>query len=231
MDHRVAEEQNAVEKYLLDEFTAEERMDFEAHLFDCAICGEQARQSAIAIANMKAVFREEHEKISEPAQERARWWGWRAWSRMPALVPSLAALALASVVAYQHWVSIPALEQPQVLSSTSIAPLARDEAPVITTDPTLPKFNLDFLVDVPQAYPAYECEFRKEGGATVLKMGSGPKQVGSFTLNILLPTKEFPPGRYVMVLRPATALEKELQRYSFVIQQGGHNEQHANERQ
>jgi len=222
MDHRVAQEQNAVERYLLDEFTAEERLDFEAHVFECTICGEQVRQSAIAIDNVKGVFREERKKVSQAAQEGARRWNWAACFRLPSLVSSVAALALASVVVYQNSVYIPKLLQPQVLSSAVIAPLAREEAQKITRDPQVPYFNLNFLVDVSPPYPAYVCEFRKESGETILKVDSGPEQFGSFTLRVLLPTKKFPPGRYVMVLRPAAAPQTELQRYSFETQQGGH---------
>ncbi len=221
MEHRVAEETQAVERYLLDEFTPEERADFEAHLFDCPVCGEQVRQGAIAIENVKQVFREESE-ISEASRQSGRNQGWAAWFRMPALIPSLAALALAAVVVYQHSVSIPALQQPQVLSSEVIAPLAREAAPVVTIDSRLPMFNLNFEVDAPQAYASYTCEFQRENGAAIVKLNDGGRKVASFTLGVLLPTREFPAGRYVMILRPATEPQTEVHRYPFVIQDGGH---------
>jgi hypothetical protein len=220
MEHRVAEENNAVERYLLGEFGEQERRDFEEHLFDCTICGERVRESAVVIDNLKEVLREEPRGVPERRHERSRGRDWRDWLRLPVLAPSLIAVALASVVGYQNWVYIPALERPQVLSSAVIAPLAREQPPVITTDPQNPKFNVNFAVDVPQPYPDYVCEFRKENGASIVNVDSGPHEVASFTLGIALPTKEFPPGRYVMVLRPASAPQAELQRYSFIIQQG-----------
>lgn len=221
MDHRVAEERNAVERYLLGEFTDDERSEFEEHLFDCTRCGEQVRESAVVIDNLKAVLGEQRESSSEANASRARARDWKAWFRLPMLVPSLAALALATIVAYQNWIYIPALEQPQVLAlNTVVAPLARDEGAVITVDPNPPRFNLNFAVDVQPAYPAYVCEFRKENGSSILSVNSGPQKVASFTLGLVLPTKDFPPGRYVMVLRPASVPQTELQRYNFVIQQG-----------
>src|ERR1700685_2965269 len=141
MEHRVAEQTNAVEMYLLNEFTPQERVDFEAHMFECEICGAQVRQGAVAIENVKQVFRED-DKISEASLQSRRNRGWAPWFRLPVLIPNFAALALAVVVIYQNAVYIPLLEQPQVLSSASIAPLARDAAPVIATDPRLPKLNL-----------------------------------------------------------------------------------------
>lgn len=223
MDHRVAEEQNAVERYLLNEFTPEERKIFEEHLFECVVCGDQVRQSAIAIDNLKAVLNETPQNVTRPARSRAKKRGWSEWLRLPVLVPTLATLALASVAAYQTFIHIPALEQPRILSSLVIAPVARAEAPVITVEPRSSRFNLNFAVDVPQAYPAYVCEFRTANESPVLKLDSGPEPVSSFTLGIELPTNKFPRGRYVMILRPASAPQVELQRYSFAIEDGAHH--------
>jgi hypothetical protein len=222
MDHRVAEERNAVERYLLEEFTAEERREFEEHLFDCTACGEQVRESAVVIDNLKQVLREEPQQSSSaPRAVQARRRDWRDWFRLPMLVPSLAAFALVVVVAYQNRVLIPRLEQPQILSNLVIAPQARETAPLITAEPSQPRFNVNFLVDAPESYPEYICDFRKEDGTSILQVESGPEKVASFTLGIVLPTKDFPPGSYVMILRPVSAPHKEVQRYSFVIQ-GGH---------
>jgi hypothetical protein len=218
MDHRVAEQRNAVERYLLGEYADEERREFEEHLFECAICGEQVRESAIVIDNLKEVLREE----APPISERKRGRDWMDWFRLPMLVPSLAALMLAAVVGYQNWVYIPRLEQPEVLSTFTIAPQARDEAPVITTDRRLPRFNLNFLVDAPETYSSYICDFRNENDASVIRVPSGPEKLASFTLGIALPTKDFPPGRYIMVLRPISSPQTEVQRYPFVIQHGEH---------
>lgn len=219
MTHRVAEEQNAVERYLLGEFNDHERREFEEHLFDCTVCGEQVRESALAIDNLKEVLREDTQpRQAEAKQPRSR--DWKAWFRLPVLVPSLAALVLAAVVSYQNGVVIPDLERPQVLSNLVLAPQVRDAAPVITTDPNQPRFNLNFLVDAPEAFPSYICDFQNEGGTSIVRLQSGPERVASFTLGIVLPTKDFPPGRYVMVLRPMSSPQMEVQRYSFVIQQG-----------
>jgi Putative zinc-finger len=221
MEHRVAEQTNAVETYLLDEFTPEERANFEEHLFDCPICGERVRQGAMAIENMKQVFREEA-VVADPYRRTSANRGWAAWLRVPALFPTLAALALAVLVIYQNWIYIPSLEQPQVLSSDVIAPLAREGAPVVAINRGLRRFNLNFEVDAPQPYASYTCEFRRQDGTAILKLNSGPRDVASFTLGLLLPSNRFPAGRYVMILRPAAEPETEIQRYNFVIQDGGH---------
>jgi hypothetical protein len=73
-------------------------------------------------------------------------------------------------------------------------------------------------VDSPQAYPSYTCDFQSEGERSILKVDSGSRKVAAFTLELLLPSKEFPPGRYVMILRPALQPEKVVSRFSFAIQ-------------
>jgi hypothetical protein len=219
MEHRVAEQMHAVERYLLDEFTLEERADFEAHLFDCPICGEQVRQGAIAMENVKQVFREESD--AREARQGTRNRGWADWFRVPVLIPTFAALALAAIVAYQR-AEVTALERPQLLSSYALAPLARESAPVVPIDMRRPTFNLNFTVDAPRVYNSYRCEFQRADGAPVLKLNCGTQQVASFNLGVLLPTRAFPPGQYVMILRPTSEPQTEVQRYSFVIQDGGH---------
>jgi hypothetical protein len=223
MDHKKAEQNSAVEKYLLNEFTTGERLEFEAHFFDCPICADLVRQGAISIDNIKGVFRENPvrgtviEKTSRPGSR------WFSWVGAPALVPSLAALVLAAVVGYQNLVSIPRLERPLVLSSDVLTSVSRGIAPVIKVDRKQALFNLNFEIDSPQAYPSYQCEFRNQANNIVLSVNSGEKKVASFTLDLLLPTDRFPPGAYAMVLRPDSSPNLELRRYDFVIQDQGEN--------
>jgi len=40
MGHEEAERANAVERYLLNELTDEQRMRFEAHYFECSLCAD-----------------------------------------------------------------------------------------------------------------------------------------------------------------------------------------------
>ena len=217
MDHKLAEETGTVERYLLNELAPEERLAFEEHLFDCPVCGDLVRSGAISIDNVREVLRE------EPSKAMATETGggllkWAAWFRPASLIPSFAALALVAIVCYQNFVYIPSLERPEVLTDNVIAPVARSGGQVITVDRSRPLFNMNFAVDSPQVYALYTCDFQLQGKGTVLKMDSGPRQYASFTLDLLLPVKLFPPGHYVMILRPKTEPATEIQRYEFVVQ-------------
>jgi hypothetical protein len=222
MDHKLAVNSGTVERYLLNELPPDERLAFEEHLFDCPTCGDLVRNGAIAIDNIKQVLREEPDRAMATGAEeegRGRWRrAWSAWFRPAALIPSMAAVALAVVVCYQGLVYIPSIERPEVLSDNVIAPVTRGSAPVIKVDRSRPLFNLNFEVDSPHAYPRYTCEFQLQGQGTVLKMDSGQRQFASFTLALLVPAKLFAAGNYVMILRPEGGPGTEIQRYEFVIQ-------------
>ncbi len=212
MDHKEAERTSAVEKYLLNEFTAGERLEFEAHFFDCPICADSVRQTAISIDNLGSVLRERPAGTTVANKDPKPKFGWFSWLRAPVLVPSLAALILASIVSYQNTVSIPRLQRPLVLSTTVLTSVSRGTAPVIRVDRKQALFNLNFEIDSPRVYSAYECDFQNQKKDTILSVNSGQQKVASFTLDLLLPTKRFPPGNYVMVLRPDSSANIELQR-------------------
>lgn len=125
MDHNIASETYAAERYLLGEMSAEERSDFEEHFAGCRVCGEDVHVGSVFIANAKALFREESRQAS-PTKKKARQWrellkrDWNAWFRLPVTIPALSALALAAVAGYQNLVLIPDLRAPRSLNSPFI---------------------------------------------------------------------------------------------------------------
>jgi hypothetical protein len=225
MDHETAEKTEAADRYLLKEFTPEECVEFEAHYFDCAICADRVRTGSMFIDTAKAVMRAETAQgVSVARGDIGRPSFWQAWFNPSVLTPSLLALGLMIIVGYQNLVTLPDLEKPQLLSSAVIAPTARDEAQTIRIDGMLPRFNLNFMVDSPTLYSNYICEFTNEKGDRILRIESGPRDVSSFTLSLLLASKQFPSGRYAMILRPQSDTRSIVQRYTFVIDRGGSNE-------
>src|SRR5438874_8305064 len=105
MDHNLAVQSHAVERYLLDEMEAQERDGFEEHYFTCADCAREVRAGAEFRANAREVLRRPGQLASEEPRR-----GWFSWT---SLLPVAASLALLSVVAYQNLVVIPALRMPQ----------------------------------------------------------------------------------------------------------------------
>src|ERR1700675_4375258 len=100
MDHEIAVQTGAVERYVLGEMETEEREQFEEHFFECENCSMDVRAGAVFAANTRALARDEARK-----QQAAPSRGWRGWLQ-PAWAPAFAMLLLA-VVGYQSLVSIP----------------------------------------------------------------------------------------------------------------------------
>ena len=125
MDHNLASETYAAERYLLGEMPHEERDEFEEHFFSCRVCGEDVQIASMFIENAKALYRERDLQAS-PALKKALLWreslkrDWVGWLRLPVTVPAFAALALAAVVCYQNAVVIPGLRVPQSVASPLI---------------------------------------------------------------------------------------------------------------
>ena len=239
MDHKLAEKTGAVERYLLGETSAEERAEFEAHYFECPECADHVLKGSIFFDNARAVIREEKMEGSSLSEQASRFpeqnlrFGavpksasrdWFGWLKPAVLVPSFAALVMGTIVGYQNMVTLPALEQPQLLSAVQIAPQARDAGQVVEVDRHRPMFNINFPVDSPRAYPSYLCTFEKpQGGSPVLEMQSGPREFSSFTLGVLLPVSRFPDGAYTLTIRPSAERSRVIQRYTFTVRSGGSN--------
>jgi hypothetical protein len=120
MDHNLAHETYAAERYLLGEMAPEERDEFEEHFFSCRVCGEEVQTASLFVENAKALFRDESLKPL-PAGKGA--WlkrDWLHWLRLPVTVPAFAALVLASIVGYQNIVVIPGLRVPRSMDSAII---------------------------------------------------------------------------------------------------------------
>jgi len=217
MDHTLVQQTKTIDKYLLDELTHEERLAFEEHMFDCPECAAQVKEDFAMVSDLKAVLAEPKATRAE-SPAKASGGGWRTWFKPMTMVPAFASLALAVVVGYQNFVSIPAMLQPQLLETTPFVSATRGTAmqtAIVKHGAAL--FGASFEVVAPTPSPAYVCEFQAEEKGQIANMDCGKHATGEFTLNLLLPAAKFPPGGYTMILRPASDLHAEVSRYSFAV--------------
>ena len=106
MDHQQATQRTAVEKYLLDELTGEERDQFEEHFFDCQECATDLR----ATAGFMAAAKNEFKANPVPKLGSVR----KGKSFFASFSPVLAWSALAAcllVIAYQYAGRLSALQE------------------------------------------------------------------------------------------------------------------------
>jgi hypothetical protein len=190
----MAENLQSVEKYMLDELSADEREQFEEHMFDCAICADKVQRNLAVIDNLKEVLREEPIRAEAPRPEPS----WRRWLQIPSLVPAFAALALACVVGYQNFGGTAA----DVFPVAVLRPVQMASTwPVVLADGKSHVIPVVFRLDSGQP-DAYTCTFVNTAQQPVWQLKTG--YTTARDLGIYLPRKHFPAGHYQMLLRPAS---------------------------
>ena len=203
MDHEVAANSHAVERYLLGEMPLPERDAFEEHYFTCAECAEEIRSASEMMRDMKSALRDFH---SKPQASSRRWFD---WLRQPVLVPTFAAVALAFVVGYQNTAVLPNLRAPRAMNSALILDgRTRGDAPVLKAgDP------LRFLtaLDGVAAAPLFVEIVGPTGSA--VRSGDVEAPAAGRPLDVYFPGS-LSAGRYQLVVREGKE-GKELARSAF----------------
>lgn len=223
MDHDLAVESQACEKYLLGELSPELRDAYEEHYFSCRECATQLRIAAEVIGAGQQIFAETP-ALAVLERTVPELGIWSRWLRPAFAIPVLAGLLL--VVGYQNLVIIPRLKEsqsPRVLPMFSlIAANTRGErTPEFVARPDEP---IGLYVDVPAdpAYSAYDIRLQDPTGKTTPVRSISYAEAQKTQVVILNPDTR--PGNYVIVISgraasgAATAAAKELARLQFAIE-------------
>jgi hypothetical protein len=139
MNHVEAVKTLAIERYLLEEMTPEERESFEEHFFSCAECGEDARHAATMRDGVRSGLAGEGTGVG--AGERGRVLplrsaaaGWRSSVALPWAAAALLAIGLG----YQT-VEGPLLARHQAdsiaLTPSTLRPASRGQEAVVSPGP------------------------------------------------------------------------------------------------
>ncbi len=125
MDHTEAVRLMATERYLLNEFTPEQKEEFEEHFFGCRECALDVRMAAALVEHGPVLVDAAESEESMPAKRPAKP-GWFGWLRPAIVLPAMAVLL--AVIGFQDFVVRPRLEgtiahltQPQVLPSAYLS--------------------------------------------------------------------------------------------------------------
>lgn len=174
MNHQQATQLMAIESYLLDELTPEERDQFEEHFFDCQECSTDLR----ATSGFMDAARKEFRLHPVPKPGTAA----KGKSRVALLRPALVWAALAAsllVIAYQNVVVYPrvkteiaALTTPEILPSLSLVNgnSRGGQIPAVTSGARQP-FLL--LLDIPaeDRFSSYTCLLYSPSGSLFVAGG------------------------------------------------------------
>jgi hypothetical protein len=171
MDHSEALRLQAAEKYVLGELTPALRDKYEEHYFDCQECAADIKAATAFLAASRAQFRSEPREVV-PEKELSQ--GWFAWLRPAVLVPALAVLAAA--LAYQNFVTIPAIKRttaPPTVGSAGFISLigANSRGEAAKSFAIQQNQPLILEVDIPpsQEFSSYVCQIQDAAGHAIFQ--------------------------------------------------------------
>jgi len=181
MDHTLATDSMAVERYLLGELNPDERREFEEHAFTCDECAGAIDTGIAFLDNGRALV------------EGKRRFDWRR--RIMTWVPSSVAAALAVVVGLI--ISRPPPQPPQGPAIQVVSMYDADQARG-TADQHPPAGKpWIFVANIPseKTYPSYRCELRDTSGHVCASLNVTEEQAKQTIPMLLSP---LPAGSYVL---------------------------------
>jgi hypothetical protein len=223
MNHEEALQQNATERYLLNELDPELRDQFEEHLFGCQDCALDVRAAAMFVEQSKVILAERAAapavKESAPAKTTS---GWLAWLRPAFALPALALLL--AVIGYQNLVTYPQLSQaadePRVVPWVSVNVSTRG------TEPKQVKAHLGegfgVLLNLPpeDGFASYAVDLYNPAGTLEWSGRISTAPATEEAQQIYIPGRNRLPGTYTLAVRGITpaGVSKELSRQSIDLQ-------------
>lgn len=219
MEHNIAIETRAAERYVLGDMNEADASEFETHFFDCGECARNVRDTAAFADNARVVFDEDERKaeIARQAAARRRF-GWR---KAAIALPYAATVFLGSILGYQTLVTIPeliGLTAPRVVKPTVLRAVRADPT-VVEIGAGEQTFILVIDVNSPESYDGYVLDFDDASATNVQSVNAEPPQDPQEpTLIVSLPSADFPSGRYTMTLGgTAGSLTETLEKCPFIV--------------
>jgi hypothetical protein len=200
MDHKLATDSMAVERYLLGEMTSDERTLFEKHAFDCDECAAAIRDEIELLDNGLAFV--EAEQRFQPGRFMNR-------------VMPVAAAVLAAVVGVQNFVTIPALRQAAHMPVIQVRRgFAVEQSRGTADQPRAGEQTVQYVnIDSEQSFTSVRCELRNASGHG---LGSAPIPVQQTAQVVPVLLGPLPAGSYLLVIE---GVRKDGNRSPIVIDQ------------
>jgi hypothetical protein len=201
MDHETATRIQAAERYVLEEFSAEEKAEFEDHFFECTECADEVRSASILAANARQVLQEER------ARESSAWEGGRGrrsgrfwWPLLASAALNLALLAGFGLERLHSSVPQAAVE-PQFYHTFGVPAASRGSVQSIPVRVGSQFFGARFDLTPGQHFDSFEYQILDSSGASKSNRWlKAPPDEGS-DLELAVPVSSLAPGDYVLLLR------------------------------
>jgi hypothetical protein len=204
MDHNQSTNLMAIEKYLLEELTPEQRDEFEEHFFDCEECATDLQATAVFMAAARQEFKAnpipKPGKAAKGKSFSASFWPTAlVWS---ALAASLLLVAYQNLVVFPHFkTEIAELKAPEILPVISLVGgnSRGDQTPIATTAASRP-FLISLDIPTQDRFSSYTCLLYSPSGTLAWRVDVSP-QAARDTVSIRVPSTDKVPGEYTLAVQ------------------------------
>jgi hypothetical protein len=202
MNHETAIKIQAAERYVLDEFSPEERTEFEEHYFECTECADDVRAASILAANAKVVIAEGEANAQAALRSPGRA-GWRlSWGLVASAALNLVLLAGIGLQGLRLGPrKAPATSMDaQFYQSFGVPAASRAETKTLQVPAGSRFFGARFDLMPGQQFESYEYQILDAAGT--LRSGQTLKApaANGTELQLAVPVASLAPGDYVFVL-------------------------------
>jgi hypothetical protein len=201
MDHKTAVKIQAAERYVLDEFSPDERTDFEEHYFGCTECAEDVRAASILAANAKVVMEEEEAHTAAALRyPRPKWR--LSWGLVASGVLNLVLLTGIGLQGLRLGPRKPAATsmEAQFYQSFGVPAVSRAQMKTLQVSADARFFGARFDLTPGQHFDTYEYQILDAAGAPKSGQSVKAPALDGADLQLAVPVAALAPGDYVFVL-------------------------------
>src|SRR5271156_1027368 len=219
MDHNQSTNLMAIEKYLLEELTPEQRDEFEEHFFDCEECTTNLQATAAFMVAARQEFKANPvPKPGKAAKGKSFSAGfWPAAAVWSALAASLLLVAYQNLLVFPRLqTEIVELKAPEVLPVISLVGgnSRGGETPTASVGAAHP-FLLSLDIPTQDRFASYSCLLYSPSGTLAWRVEVSP-QAARDTVSIRVPSTDKLPGEYILAVQGNLAGPSvDLARYKF----------------
>ena len=213
MNHQLAINTRATERYLLGELDDESRSAFEEHYFSCGACADDVRATAQFVDNAKAVMASGERMSTATATAPSRWFP-RALPQglVPATMAACLALGYYAPRVAMRPASIGGFVAKVAVPAGTRGTQARGQ--IIRLEKNASVFQLQLNVADDVDAPRLSWRVKNAGGVELQFQTVRESQVV-----LPLSAADFSSGHYELILSPASAAAEVIDRFPFTIEQ------------
>jgi hypothetical protein len=202
MDHETAIKMQSAERYVLDEFSPEERTDFEEHYFGCTACADDVSAVSILAANAKAVIAEDEAQQAAALRSPGRATRRFSWGLVASAALNLVLLAGIGLqgLRLSPRKALPTPMEAQFYQSFGVPAASRGQMRTLLVPGGSRFFGARFDLMAGEYFDSYEYRILEAAGTPKSGQSVKAPAFNGTELQLAIPVSSLSPGEYIFVL-------------------------------